>query len=168
MAHQEDPAASTPAIDPLAFLERLKRDHQVLRWEPLLPPEGNRPFGVGQVRSRASLEFLHQHWQLPDSYTPEGGGGMKGKVVALFGRMTYRVLGRYLREERDLLAHMVRVSEALERRCDQLTMTMHEMHATMVDRQVAEAKNQAALAVWLHAEPPASTVTGQTRQPEQG
>ncbi|MGO9029009.1 MAG: hypothetical protein ACLQOZ_10335 [Acidimicrobiales bacterium] len=149
-----------PALDPTEFLERLKEEHQVLQWEPLPPPDVNRPFGVEQVRNRASLEYLHHHWQLPDAYTPEGGQGAKGKVLGLFGRMTFRVLGRYLREERDLLSHMVRVSEALERRCDQLTLLIQETNAEMVRRQVAEAKNQATLAVWLHAQPPKTAGAG--------
>ena len=75
-----------------------------------------------QVRNRESLEYLHHHWALPDTFDPaDGGSGVRGKVVSAFGRLTYRVLGRYLREERELLSHLVRVNEALEQRCDELT-----------------------------------------------
>jgi len=147
---------SAPPIDPTEFLRQLKEEHQILQWEPLPPPPPNRPFGVEQARNRASLEYLHHHWQLPDAYAPEdGGAGAKGKVLGLFGRLTFRVLGRYLREESDLMSHLVQVSEALERRCDQLTLLLQELNTDMLNHRVAEAKNQAVLAVWLHAQPPA-------------
>jgi hypothetical protein len=47
---------------------------------------------------------------------------------------------------------MVRVAEALEQRCDQLTRRIHELEQSFVDRQVAEASNLAELAVWLNAD----------------
>jgi hypothetical protein len=182
MAREKDPKARRPrrsAIDPTEFLEQLKEEHQVLQWEPLPPPPPNRPLGVEQDRNRASLEYLHHHWQLPHAYAPDDtGGGAKGKAVGLFGRLTFRVLGRYLREERDLLSHMVQVSEALERRCDQLTLLVQELHTEVLNRQVAEAKNQAVLAVWLHnrlpaedagaADPTSSTGSGATGAPGAG
>jgi hypothetical protein len=156
-----DRRSKAPAIDPTEFLEQLRDEHQVLQWEPLPPPPPNRTLGVEQERNRASLEYLHHHWQLPHTYAPDGGGdGAKGKAVGLFGRLTFRVLGRYLREERDLLSHVVQVSEALERRCDQLTLIIQELHTEVLNRQVAEAKNQAILAVWLHAQPPAGAGDG--------
>ncbi len=159
MARTKDQESRRPgpgAVDPTEFLERLKADHQLLRWEPLPPPASGRSLGVEQERNRASLEFLHHHWQLPDTYAPEdGGAGLKGKVLGLFGRLTFRVLGRYLRQERDLVSHLVQVSEALERRCDQLTMLIQQLDTEVLDRQVAEARNQAVLAVWLHDRLPA-------------
>ncbi len=147
-----------PGLDPNEFLERLKAEHQVLRWEPL-PPSQPRPSSGGeQSRSGGSLDYLHKHWALPDSFHPEdAGGGPKGRLVSLFGRLTYRVLGRYFREERELLGHVVRISEALERRCDALTLRVAELNLEMVRRQVAEAENQAILAAWLHAESPRTT-----------
>jgi hypothetical protein len=133
-----------PGLDPKEFLERLKEEHQVLRWEPL-PPNQLRPSSGGeQSRSGGSLDYLHKHWALPDSFPPEDAGrGPKGRLVSLFGRLTYRVLG-----------HVVRISEALERRCDALTLRVAELNLEMVRRQVAEAENQAILAAWLHAESP--------------
>ncbi|HWD51480.1 MAG TPA: hypothetical protein VG412_03705 [Acidimicrobiales bacterium] len=147
-----------PGLDPKEFLERLKEDHQVLRWEPLPPNQPNPSSGGEQSRSGGSLDYLHKHWALPDSFHPEdAGGGPKGRLVSLFGRLTYRVLGRYFHEERELLGHVVRISEALERRCDALTLRVQEMNLEMVRRQVAEAENQAILAAWLHAESPRTT-----------
>ena len=151
----------TPALDPEAFLEAMKSDHQVLRWEPLAPGDVRRRTEGDQARNRASLEYLHRNWVLPDSFDPaDAGSGLRGKVVGLFGRLTYRVLGRYMAEERDLLAHMVRVNDALEQRCDELTLRCQQLNQDMIDRQVDEARNQAKLAVWLHLEPPARTTTG--------
>jgi hypothetical protein len=147
-----------PGLDPKEFLQRLKEEHQVLRWEPLPPAQPNPSSGGEQSRSGGSLDYLHKHWALPDSFQAEdAGGGVKGRLVGLFARLTYRVLGRYFREERELLGHVVRISEALERRCDALTLRVQEMNLEMVRRQVAEAENQALLAAWLHAESPRTT-----------
>jgi hypothetical protein len=147
-----------PGLDPNEFLDRLKAEHQVLRWEPLPPNKYSSSSGGEQSRSGGSLDYLHKHWALPDSFHPEdAGGGPKGRLVSLFGRLTYRVLGRYFREERELLGHFVRISEALERRCDALTLRVNEMNLEMIKRQVAEAENQAILAAWLHAESPRTT-----------
>jgi len=85
-----------------------------------------------------------------------GGGGPKAKVVGLFGRLTYRVLGPYLHEERELLSHLVRVNEALEKRCDELVLRCEQLNQDMVDRQAAEAENQAKLALWLNLDPPST------------
>lgn len=150
-------------IDPEEFLEQLKSEHRVLRWEPL-EPTVRPPTTRDQVRSRSSLEYLHAHWVLPDSFDPaDAGGGIRGRIVGFFGRLTFRVLGRYLTSERELLSRMVQVNQALERRCDELTLRCQQLGQDMVDRQVAEAANQAKLAAWLHLQPPASTASAGDR-----
>ncbi len=149
-------------IDPEEFLEQLKSEHRVLQWEPIEPATVRRPTTGEQARSRSSLDYLHGHWVLPDSFEPaDAGGGIRGRIVRRFGRLTFRVLGRYLASERELLANMVRVNQALERRCDELTLHCQQLNQDMIDRQVAEAANQAKLAAWLHLEPlPSRTGAG--------
>ena len=146
-----------PATDPEEFLRRLKEEHRMLQWEPL-PAEGIRSPDTNQVRNRASLEYLHSHWVLPESFDPDDAGrGIRGRMLSLFARLTFQVLVRYLHDERQLLAHMVRVNQALEQRCDALTLHLQQLNQDMIDRQVAEAANQAKLALWLHLEPPGTT-----------
>ena len=84
----------------------------------------------------------------------------RGKIVGLFGRLTYRVLGPYFREERGLLAHLVRVNEALEQRCIELTLFCEQLSQDMIDRQVAEAENQTKLAILLDVEAPGQARPG--------
>ncbi len=144
-------------FDPEEVLERLKAEHRLLPWEPLAPDKMRKIIDGNQARNRAALEYLHHHWTLPDSVDPAAtGGGPRGKLVGLFGRLTFRVLGPYLREERALLSHLVQVNEGLEKRCDDLTLRCEQLNQDMVDRQAAEAENQAKLALWLSLEPPAS------------
>ena len=146
-----------PAIDPEEFLRRLKEEHRTLQWEPL-PAEGIRASDTSQARNRTSLEYLHAHWVLPEEFDPaDAGGGIRGRILSLFARLTFQVLVRYLHDERLLLAHMVRVNQALEQRCDALTLRLQQLNQDMIDRQVAEAANQAKLALWLHLEPPGTT-----------
>ncbi len=140
---------STP-IDPEELLQRIRTEHRALRWEPL-PPDPVSTGGTGeQVRSQESLDYLHHNWMLPNTYEDPGRPGLRAKLSARLGNFVYSVLGPYLRAERDLLAHTVRVNDALEKRCDELTNRMLELRHQVADRQAAEARNQAELAVWLH------------------
>lgn len=146
-----------PPLDPDEILKRLKAEHQVLEWEPL-PPDMPPSPRTDRTRVRSSLDYLHHHWALPDEYTAsESDQGFRSRLILLFGRLTYRVLGSYLREERQLLAHVVQVAEGLQQRCDDLTIRCEELNRQVIERQVAEAENQAKLALWLHLAPPAAT-----------
>ena len=157
------------AFDPEEVLQQLKDEHRLMPWEPLPPDPMRRIADGGQARNRAALEYLHHHWALPDHVDPATvGGGVKGKVLGLFGRLTFRVLGPYLREERDLLSHLVRVNEGLERRCDELTLRCEQLNQDMVDRQAAEAENQTKLALWLSLEPTAAGRAGTNGRPGTG
>jgi hypothetical protein len=51
---------------------------------------------------------------------------------------------------------VVRVNEALERRCDDLAAQLQELKNEMLSRQADEARNQAKLALWLHLDPPSA------------
>ncbi len=137
-------------LDPEEILNRLRDEHKVLAWAPL-PPDEEPVSGDEVIRNRDSLEYLHHHWTLPDSFDPsDAGTGIRGRLVALFGRLTYRVLGRYMTEERNLLAHVVQVNEALEQRCNELSLRCEQISTNILNRQAAEAANQAKLALWLH------------------
>jgi hypothetical protein len=145
------------ALDPRQVLERLRADHQALRWGPLPPEE---PRGTGGDRApldRSSLDYLHQNWALADASAPTApDSGFRGWASTLFGRLTYRVLGPYLRREQEFLAQAVQVIDDLDRRCNELAQRCQELSDAVIDRQVAEAENQAKLALWLHLDPPAT------------
>jgi hypothetical protein len=144
-----------PALEPEEILERIKAKHQVLRWAPLPPDELRRTKEFDHTRGKQSLDYLHQHWAIADRFDPAAAGaGTRGRIVGLFGRLTYRVLSPYFQEERALLSHLVRLNETLEQRCDDLNARLQQLTVDIVDRQVAEAKNQAQLALWLHLDGP--------------
>ena len=148
-----------PALDSEKLLERLRNEHRVLKWEPL-PPDTSRSAPKGdQVRSAESLAYINANWVLPHEYEAPGGAGVKARIVAFFGALTFRVLGPYLRAERDLLSHMVRINNALEHRCDELTMRCEQLSQDMVARQAAEARNLAKLAVLLQVDSTGTTGT---------
>jgi len=146
-----------PALDPKELLERLKAEHQVLRWGPLPPDEPRDTSGDRAPLDRSSLEYLHQHWALADDPPPTASaGGIRGRASALLGRFTHRALRPYLLREQELLARAVQVIDDLDQRCAELTQRCQELGDAVIDRQVAEAENQAKLALWLHLEPPAN------------
>ncbi|MHB8329882.1 MAG: hypothetical protein ACYDD6_09725 [Acidimicrobiales bacterium] len=130
-------------VDPRELLDRIKADSRRLAWEPLPPSNAIGLWRQRPMRDEEPLEYLHRNWALRDHVDPGAvGGGLRGRVVSVFARLTFRVLGPYLREERELLARVVRMNDALARRCDELAQVV-------ADRQVAEAENDARLAVWL-------------------
>ncbi len=151
------------ALEPEQVLKTLKESRRHLAWEPL-PADERAPIRLTeQSRSRPYLQFLHGHWALPDTFTPsQPVSGPRGKLIGLFGRLTYRVLGSYLREERELLANMVRANDALEKRCDELATCCEQLHEAMISRQNAEAANLTELAIWLGSDgaPPADGTAG--------
>jgi hypothetical protein len=145
-------------LDPKKLLEQLQAEHEVLRWAPL-PPQEVRTGGDEQAnRDGASLEYLHHHWALADAFEPTPfDSGLRKRFEALVGRLTYKVLGPYFRQERVLLSHAVQVIDDLDQRCTNLDHRLRQLTDEVIDRQVAEAENQAKLALWLHLDPPAAT-----------
>lgn len=144
-----------PALEPEEILERIKAKHQVLRWAPLPPDEVRRTKELDHSRGKQSLDYLHQHWAIADTFDPAtAGAGPRGRIVGLLGKLTFRVLAPYFQEEREFFSHLVRVNEVLEQRCDDLNSRLEQLTDDIVDRQVSEAKNQAQLALWLHLEGP--------------
>jgi len=130
------------ALDARELIERVRQDNRAERWLPL-PPTGL-PGSHTPMQDDESLYYMHRHWMLPDRLDPAViGGGIKGRVSRLFGRLAFRVLAPYLNEEREFLARVVRTNDALAHRCDELANAM-------LQRQFAEAKNDAKLAAWLH------------------
>ncbi|MHB8682119.1 MAG: hypothetical protein ACYDA2_08500 [Acidimicrobiales bacterium] len=133
------------ALDPQEILERIRNDHRSLKWEPLAPSDSLARWHQRPMRDEESLEYLHGHWALPDAPDPAvGGSGLRGRVVRAFGRLVFRVLGPYLRSERELVSRLVRMNDALAHRCDELA-------EEIARRQVANAENDARLAAWLQA-----------------
>jgi len=138
-------------LDAKELLQRVKNGHRSEKWKPLAPSDELVRWREWPMRSEASLDYLHRHWALPDSFAPEaGGGGIKGRVVNAFSRLTFRVLGPYLREERELLANLVRTVDALAKRSDALALEI-------TGREEAEAENAAQLGAWLSSK---DTTTG--------
>ncbi len=130
------------ALDAKELIEHVRQDNRAARWLPLTPT--GLPDSPTPMQEDESLYYLHHHWMLPDRLGPAViRGGVKGRVIRLFARLTFRVLAPYLREEREFLARVVRTNDALARRCDELVNAM-------VQRQFAEAENDAKLAAWLH------------------
>ncbi len=155
--------ASKP-LSPAEFLEELKKHHKRLHWEPIAP-ERRETYRTEKrtARTKESVQYLHDNWVLPDQFEAgQAGKGLRGNVQRLLGPLVYRALGPYLRRERDLIAHMVRAIDGLERRCDELDDLCTELIDRSIERQVAEAANLAHLAAWLHAE---QAVTSSDRTP---
>lgn len=143
------------AVDARELLDRVRQENRAARWLPLPPTD--LPATRNPAREDESLYYLHKHWALPDTFDGStAGGGIKGRMLRFLGKLTFRVLGPYLREERELLAHMVRSNEALARRCDELTQAMWQ-------RELDAAENEAKLAAWLHETLPDDTGSFDTR-----
>lgn len=129
-------------LDPRELLDQLREDRRTLAWAPLPPSTSLSLLRQYPMRAEQSLAYLHGHWALPDR--PSGGRGPRALLGRLVGRLVFRVLGHYLRAERELLAQVVQTNETLARRVDDLATVMAE-------RFSAQAENEARLAAWLDA-----------------
>lgn len=123
-------------------------------WSPLPPPAdadptradtpGEGPGGWVPMMEHPDLALLHAQWARSDTPAPAAGvraALRSGHPSRLFGALVERValaaLGPRLDEQRRLLAHMVRLNEALARRCDSLARSQQNsteyLLAQMVD-----------------------------------
>src|SRR5580704_14293119 len=132
---------ATGEIDPERFIDQLRSDNRVLRWEPLTPDPSFDRLRDAPVQDQESLSYLHHNWSLPSLPDADSGRGLRGFVVRRFTRLTSRLLGPRLTAEQEMIVHLVRMTDALAKRCDELT----EMVAV---RQVDEAANQGRLGAW--------------------
>jgi hypothetical protein len=137
------PAMSEEAIDPAELLERLRSEPSPASWAPLLPSGVAASWRDLRLSGLEPLAYVNAHWALPDRGGPGGSTrGIRSAARRLISRVTYSVLGDYLREERELLVHLVQVCNALATRCD-------EMATVIADRELAEAENGARLVEFL-------------------
>jgi hypothetical protein len=126
------------------------------RLEPLEP-----------LASHPSLAYLHRHWALKRTLdtaaVPVPRRDPKGAARVLGRRALVALLGRYLDEEQELLANVVRVEDALAKAVDELA----ERQRWLLDALEADLRDLAsALAELLErlgteAPPPAPGGAGQ-------
>lgn len=134
---------SEDTVDPAELLERLRSEQHDLSWAPVPPSGVASSWRERTLRSEEALSYLNGHWALPDRPdSGQRGRGLRGAVRRLAGRVTFSVLHPYLAEERELLARLVQVCNALADRCDELA-------TVIADRQRAEGENGARLVEWL-------------------
>lgn len=135
---------SSGHLDPRELLDRLRSEHRTLRWEPLLPSDDLLVWKRSPMRDEVALEYLHNHWMLPSSFSGRRAqGGIKERIARRFVGLVFRAMGPYLNAEQELMANMVRTNDSLARRCDDLARVITE-------RQEAEAESQARLAALIY------------------
>jgi hypothetical protein len=107
------------------------------RWSPVLdePPQ------LQPIRDHPALRYMHEHWATKSSLEPppvrQGLGRPKETAKAVFRRWLFSAMSRYLDEQQELTANMVRLQDALAKRCDTLyeeqTEALEALRADMVD-----------------------------------
>lgn len=132
------------SLDPREVLERLRSEHRTLRWEPQLPSDALFRLQDRPMREEDSLRYLHHHWLLPDTYSPaQNGRGIKARMARRFGSLVFRAMKPYLHAEREVVANLVRISDSLAKRCDDLAQVV-------TARQISDAESQARLAALIY------------------
>jgi len=74
----------------------------------------------GELGSSSDLAYLHERWAASAS-VGRSAKGLRGRLRRIVARVVFSVLRQQLDEERELRAHLVRLSDALATRCDELT-----------------------------------------------
>ncbi|MGH9128483.1 MAG: hypothetical protein ACRDY2_05845 [Acidimicrobiales bacterium] len=105
-------------LDARAMVEELRAEVAGRAWAPTpRPPSELRP-----MVADPGLAYLHRHWALRRTLEPSRrripAPGPRGVLKVLVNRLTFGSLAPYLDEEQELLAHAVRLLDALARRCD--------------------------------------------------
>jgi hypothetical protein len=132
-------------LNPREVIEQLRVHHAPLQWAPLPPQSNISDWAPHELVTNESLAFLHANHQLPEpADEATGGKGIRGRLRRRNLRHAMQVLAPRMKAEQDLVVSLIRIADALAKRCDELS----EMVAT---RQVEEAANQARLAAWLHS-----------------
>ncbi len=77
---------------------------------------------VKAMMDHPSLGYLHENWEIASTIDQQGlrsaRGRPKAMAHALFGRMLMRAMEGYIRRDQELISHMVRLQDALAKRCD--------------------------------------------------
>ncbi len=104
-------------LDASQLVSQLRADLAARPWAPTPPPRSD----LAPMTATPALGYLHRHWSLRRSAEPDHQpflGGPKGVARGLVNRAAFGALRTYLDEEQELLANMVRLFDALARRCD--------------------------------------------------
>lgn len=127
-------------IDARELLQRVQAEKRAERWLPL--PPADLAAVRSPIRQDPAVSALRDRSVLNRREPEPPGTGIKGFILRIFARLTYRVLAPYLDDQ-------ARSIEALAGRCDELAQAI-------AGRQRDEAENGAKLAAWLHNELPGS------------
>ena len=125
--------------DARALVDQLRERAQA-RTRPWHPdPLPGPPYRI-PMTAHEGLKHLHENWALPDHFdAPGASGGPKWKqlVWRAAGRVTGAVLQPYLSAERELVANMVRLCDAMAKRLDAVERDIDTL-AQAASRQTAE------------------------------
>ncbi len=121
------------------IVERLRERARAA--EQAWTPSQDEPAPLHPVRNHPALRYLHDNWALRQTMEPPSLRATKarprGALKALFRRWLYSAMLRYLEDEQELIANMVRLQDALAKRCDALweeqTETLAALRADMLD-----------------------------------
>lgn len=98
------------------------------------------PGEVQYMRNHPSLSYLHQHWAIASTLTPPSirgslRRGIRAFARSLIQRAVYPLLRPYVEAEQEILSNMVRLHDALAKRCDTLQdSAAHDaLRADMID-----------------------------------
>ena len=105
-------------------------DGELLEGNPLFVPLPD----YESPEHNADLRYLNSHWQLdPTAETASDAAALKSKAKDRFNAAVLGVLHRYFEQEREFLAHSVRVSNLLAGWSDRLAREVRELAQGLTD-----------------------------------
>ncbi len=84
----------------------------------------------------ADLGRLHDMWARTESQSPVAARGPRSVARVVMERAVMAVLKPRLDEQREILAHMIRLNDALARRCDALAKALEVQARQSLDQMV--------------------------------
>ncbi len=111
-------------IDARTLVETLRAKVDSVAGGPWAPPD-HQLESLDPIRYHLSLTYLHQHWDLHPTTTPPSlraalKRGPRAITRAIVQRLVFSSLRPYLDAQHELVSHMVRMHDAVAKRCDEL------------------------------------------------
>lgn len=129
-------------VDTRRIVERIKE--RAWAADQSWTPSTELPQELRPMRNHPALGYIHEHWALRRTMEPPpppaGRAQPRESAKVAFRRWLFSAMVRYLDEEEELTANMVRLQDALAKRCD----TIHEQHLDALESLRADLVDLAA------------------------
>ena len=135
-------------IDAFQLVREIRDSHRSVRWTPPIQGRLDSALNDSLIQAHPGLDFLHRNWALPRT-SSLSSGSIRSRLNKLVSRFVFTAMSGYLSHEQDLLSNVVRLNDALAKRCDELARAHNHLVDQLNHRSQVWTKSQSELALQL-------------------